>query len=141
MNFWYWWIAAAVLLVIEMLVPATYFLCMSIAAVVVGGVAWVAPATWEYQVFSFALLTGVTTIVFKRYFGRHKIATDQPQLNRRGEQYVGRTFTLDMPIVNGVGKVRVDDSTWKIEGDDMPAGTLVQVVGVDGTVFRVAKHS
>jgi hypothetical protein len=40
------------------------------------------------------------------------VESDQPKLNRRGEQYVGRTFTLEEPIVNGHGKIRVDDSTW-----------------------------
>ena len=64
--------------------------------------------------------------------------TDQPALNRRGEQYIGRTLTLDEPIVNGQGKIRVDDTTWKVEGDDMPAGTRVTVIGVDSVVLKVA---
>ena len=50
---------------------------------------------------------------------------------------MGRTFTLDEPIVNGLGKVRVDDSTWKISGEDCAAGSKVRVVDVDGVVFRV----
>ncbi|MCG8379509.1 MAG: NfeD family protein, partial [Proteobacteria bacterium] len=57
--------------------------------------------------------------------------------NRRGEQYVGRIFTLEEPIVNGVGKVKVDDSTWKVMGVDMPAGTKVRVLSVDGTILNV----
>jgi membrane protein implicated in regulation of membrane protease activity len=58
-------------------------------------------------------------------------------LNQRGQQYTGRIFTLDQPIVNGVGKVEVDDSSWRVKGPDLPAGTHVQVVGVDGVVFVV----
>jgi hypothetical protein len=50
---------------------------------------------------------------------------------------VGRDFTLDTPIVNGQGKIRVDDSTWKIRGKDCGAGSLVTVVGVDGVVLQV----
>lgn len=63
--------------------------------------------------------------------------TDVPALNRRGEQYIGRVFTLTEPIVNGVGKVKVDDTTWKVNGDDMEAGAKVRVVAIDGTVFKV----
>ena len=33
---------------------------------------------------------------------------------QRGQQYTGRIFTLDHDIINGVGKVEVDDSTWII---------------------------
>jgi membrane protein implicated in regulation of membrane protease activity len=58
-------------------------------------------------------------------------------LNRRGQQYTGRIFTLDHPIVNGVGKIDVDDSTWRVKGPDLEAGTRVRVVGVDGVVFVV----
>ena len=72
---------------------------------------------------------------------RHPTETDQPRLNRRGEQYIGRTFTLDEPIVNGLGKIRVDDSTWKIEGGDCAAGTRITVVGVDGVVLKVENRA
>jgi membrane protein implicated in regulation of membrane protease activity len=32
-------------------------------------------------------------------------------------------FTLVQLIINGTGKLVVDDTTWKIEGEDLPAGT------------------
>jgi membrane protein implicated in regulation of membrane protease activity len=63
--------------------------------------------------------------------------TDEPTLNRRGEQYVGRVFTLEEAIVNGVGKIKVDDSIWKVMGEDMDDGGKVKVIGIDGTVFKV----
>jgi len=72
---------------------------------------------------------------------RYPIRTDEPRLNRRGEQYIGRVFTLEEPIVNRHGKIRVDDSTWKIEGDDCRPGTNVRVVGVDGVVLKVERAS
>jgi len=77
-------------------------------------------------------------LVGRAWLRRRPIETDHPTLNRRGEQYVGRRFTLDEPIVNGVGKLRVDDTTWKIMGDDLPAGSQVTVTGVDGTVLVVS---
>ena len=60
-------------------------------------------------------------------------------LNRRGEQYVGRRLTLDEPIVNGRGQVKVDNSTWRVEGADLPAGTPVIVTGVRGTILNVER--
>jgi len=38
---------------------------------------------------------------------------------------------------NGQGKIRVDDSTWKITGADCCSGSRVTVVGVDGVMLEV----
>ena len=48
-----------------------------------------------------------------------------------------RVFTLDAFIINGIGKIRVDDSTWKIDGADCPSGTKVRVAGIENTVLKV----
>ena len=58
-------------------------------------------------------------------------------LNRRAEQCVGRLYTLEEPIVNGRGRVKVDGVFWKIEGDDLEAGNRVKVVGADGVILKV----
>ena len=57
--------------------------------------------------------------------------------SQRGTQYIGRVFTLAEPIADGRGRLHVDDTMWKIEGDDVPAGTQVRVTGVDGVVLKV----
>ncbi len=137
-TFWQWWIAALVLLVLEVFVPGAFFLWMGVAAGVTGLLLYLIPTLgWEYQLLLFAVLSVASIIVWRVYLRRHPTATDRPTLNRRGEQYVGRLFTLEEPIVNGSGKIRVDDSTWKIEGADCPGGSRVRVTGVDGTVLRV----
>ena len=46
-------------------------------------------------------------------------------LNRRIEALVGRVYTLDKPIVDGVGAVRIDDTVWRVSGADQPAGSRV----------------
>jgi len=48
-----------------------------------------------------------------------------------------RVFTLDAPIVNGIGKLNIGDTTWKVVGEDLPAQARVRVTGVDGTVLTV----
>jgi membrane protein implicated in regulation of membrane protease activity len=96
---------------------------------------------WEYQVLIFALLSVISIVAWRSYFRKHPIITDQPALNRRGDQYIGRLFTLEEPIINGNGKIKVDDTTWKIIGDDCEAGSKVKVTGVDGVILKVElKH-
>ena len=138
-NFWHWLIIAVVLISIEMLlVGSFYLLWMGIAAGVVGSIMYFVPTlSLLAQVLIFTVLSVVTLVVYKQYQKNNPVLSDQPNLNRRGEQYVGRVFTLENPIVNGVGKVRVDDSTWKVSGADMAAGTKVKVAAVEGTTFLV----
>jgi membrane protein implicated in regulation of membrane protease activity len=136
--FWHWWILAGLLLILELTAPAFFFLWLGIAAAAVGFILMVFPSIGiETQLVLFGIASIVAVIAWRKYRESRPIKSDQPNLNRRGHQYIGRMFSLDHPIVNGVGKVTVDDSTWKVKGADMPAGTHVKVTGVDGVVFTV----
>lgn len=137
--FWHWWILAGMLLIIELTLPAFFFLWLGIAAAATGLIMLVFPSLpLETQLIIFSVLSVIAIIAWRRYRESHPVVTDQPNLNRRGRQYVGRVFTLEEPVVNGVGKVTVDDSTWRVRGPDLPAGTLVRVTGVDGTTFIIS---
>lgn len=139
-DHWSWWILAIALLVLEAFVPGTFFMWMGIAAVVVGFILWLVPSMgWEYQIIAFAVISVASISSYRQYFRKHPVETDQPALNRRGEQYIGRTFTLGEAIVNGQGKIRVDDTTWKILGEDCDVGSRVKVVGVDGVQLKVER--
>ena len=136
--FWHWWVIGIVLLGIEILAPGFWFLWMAVAAGVVGTILFFVPdMNWQGQVLFFAVLSVASMIGWRAYQRRHPTVSDQPNLNRRGEQYIGRVFTLDEAIVNGTGKIRVDDTTWKVTGNDQPLGAKVKVTGVDGTVLTV----
>lgn len=133
--FWHWWVAGLLLLTLEVFVPGAIFLWMGIAAFVVGLLAWVLPLGWQAEFVIFGVLSVVAFVAWRKY--RPPPVSDQPTLNRRGQSFVGRGFTLAEPIVNGVGKLRVDDSQWRISGPDAPAGTQVRVVEIDGTTLKV----
>ena len=136
--FWHWWILAGLLLIIELTAPAFFFLWLGIAAAAVGLILLVFPSIpIETQLVLFGIASIVAILAWRKYRESRPLKTDQPNLNRRGQQYVGRVFSLTGPITNGVGKVTVDDSTWKVKGPDLPAGTHIKVTGVDGVVFRV----
>jgi len=135
---WHWFIAAAALVVLEVLAPGVIFLWLAIAGVVTGIVVVVEPALgWEAQVLIFAVLSVISAVGGRIWIKSRPTETDHPTLNRRGERYVGRQITLDEPVSNGVGKAHLDDTMWKVAGPDLAAGTVVTVVGVEGTVLRV----
>lgn len=139
LEFWHWWLLALALLILELTAAGTFYLLwVAFAAAVVGAVMLVAMPSWETQFALFAVLSIVSVWLWHRYRPAQK-PSDQPTLNRRGDSFVGRVFTLDTPLVNGVGKLHVDDSQWRISGPDAPAGAQVRVMGVDGTTLKVEK--
>jgi membrane protein implicated in regulation of membrane protease activity len=138
--FWHWWAFGVLLLIVELLVPGMFFIWMAESAFVVGALVWMVPELgWEHQVLGFSALSVASIAVFRRYLKRHPIETDRPLLNRRAAQYIGREFTLDRPIINGQGRIRVDDSIWKVQGEDCESGTRVRVTAADGVILRVEK--
>ncbi len=138
--FWYWWVLALIFLVIEILAPGFFFLWMAISGFVTGAMVWFAPsASLNMQVLVFSVLSIVTILAWRIYGKKHPTETDQPLLNKRGAQYVGRVFSLYEPITNGQGKIKVDDTIWKVHGEDCDIHTKVKVTASRGTVFDVEK--
>ena len=137
-TFWQWWVVGVLLMVVEMLLPGAFFLWMGFAAALVGLILLLIPAaSFHFQVGAFAVLSVVAVLLARVYLHRNPLASDQPGLNRRSAQYIGRTLVLTEPIVNGYGTVRVDDSTWRVHGPDSPVGSVVEVVEADGAVLGV----
>ncbi len=136
--FWHWWMLAGLLLIFELTAPAFFFLWLGIAAAAVGLILLVFPSIGlETQLVLFSIASVVSIIIWRKYRESRPLKTDQPNLNRRGHQYIGRVFSLSNPIINGEGKVTVDDSTWRVKGPDLPAGTSIKVTGVDGVIFTI----
>jgi len=137
-QFWHWLILAALLAAVEAVAPGMFFIWFGAAAALVGVAALVIPGMgWEVEVILFAALAGVAVFIGRAVLHRRAPETADPALNRRGERYIGRTFDLETPIVNGRGSIKVDDSVWRAQGADLPAGRRVKVVGVDGSVLKV----
>ena len=137
---WHWFILAVILFVMEVFAPGAVFMWIAIAAAIMGlTLSLFTGITWEYQLLMFAILSVASLFAWRRVAARNPVETDQPQLNRRGMQYVGRVFTLDEPIVNQQGRIKVDDTTWKIQGEDCDAGTTVIVTEVNGAKLLVEK--
>lgn len=136
---WTWFILAVVLLSLEFVLPGVHFLWFGLAAVVVGVVAMTTAMTWPWQVGVYAVISIVSVFWVRRFVRPHAARSDEPALNERGHQYIGRTVVVEDPISGGRGKVRVGDTLWAASGADAPAGTQVKVVGAEGIVLRVER--
>jgi inner membrane protein len=140
MEFWHWLVVAAVFAVIEVAVPAMVCIWLAAAAFVTAAVAWIAPGlSWEHQALIFAAFAIASVAIGRIAFARVRLQPRAAMLNRRAQIYLGRTFTLDKPIVDGRGQLKVDDTVWLVEGPDLPAGTRIRVTGAENTLLRVAR--
>ncbi|MFJ5979574.1 NfeD family protein [Enterobacter cancerogenus] len=136
----FWLSLGGLLLAAEMLGGNGYLLWSGVAAVITGLVVWLLPVGWEGQGVLFAVLTLVAAWLWWRWLNK-RVSEQKPadaHLNQRGQQIVGRRFTLDTTLVNGRGHMRVGDSSWPVvAGEDLTAGTQVEVMAVEGITLRV----
>jgi membrane protein implicated in regulation of membrane protease activity len=140
-DFWHWFALAVTLGILDILIGVNFVLVWcGLAAVVVGVVKWVVPSLdWQYQFMIFGMGVFCSLGFWRHYLKKHPVKTDQPHLNQRAKQYLNREFTLESSIINGRGKVKVDDTIWRVLGDDLPAGTRVKVIGVEGVILKIIK--
>ena len=128
---WNWMVLGLALLVLEIIVPGFFLLWIGIAALITGAVSlllWDAGVwVWQVQVLLFLGLSLIAAYLGNKVMGGAKEKTDQPLLNRRGEQMIGRIATLTEPITDGRGRVRIGDTMWRVSGPDLPVGAKVRV--------------
>jgi membrane protein implicated in regulation of membrane protease activity len=141
LGVWNWFILGIVLLVLEILAPGTFMLWLGLSALVVGLLSLVVDLPWQLQLIAFAVFALVSLVVWRKLSPPGEPAPPEPILNRRAEAYVGRVFTLEKPIVDGAGSLRIDDSIWRVTGPDCPAGSRVKVTRADGGSLAVEPTS
>ena len=138
---WAWWVLGIVLLILEVLLPGVFLVWIGIAAIVTGALSlllW-GQAFWMWQVqwLVFAVLSLAAALIGRRIVSARGEASDQPHLNQRGQSLVGRTATLEQPITEGRGRIRLDDTVWSVQGPDLPTGTRVRVIASNGRDLTV----
>ncbi|HWT15821.1 MAG TPA: NfeD family protein [Patescibacteria group bacterium] len=135
-----WWAIALALLALETIIPGASILWFGIAAFIVGAVVFVVPdlpLLGQIAVFGISSLASVA--IYWKWFRSHETPSDQPLLNRKADQLVGREFVLDAPIALGRGKLKIGDALWTVEGPDLAAGARVRICKTDGLILRVEK--
>jgi len=112
---WTWVAVGLLILGIEIMMPSTLLLWPGLSALAVGFITLVlgtdaAIWPWQAQVFVFLILS-----------------------------LIGQTAILADPIANGMGRVKIGDTTWRVKGDDTKAGAKVTVVDYDAGSVAMAE--
>jgi inner membrane protein len=138
---WNWMVLGLLLLTLEVFVPGMFMVWFGIAALVTGALslalwtwgAWV----WPVQIVVYLALSVATLFIGRRIMKNGTDVSDEPLLNQRTAQLVGRLATLDEAIVNGYGRVKIGDTLWRVHGRDLPAGTRIKVDAVERDTLSV----
>lgn len=138
LSFWDWLAFGTVLLILEVFGAGGYLLWIGLAAAAVGLLTYLLPdLPWAWQFFAFALLSLLTAVFWWRRQRSAAKPSDVPGLNRRGSEFIGRTFVLHEAIVGGRGKIKAGDTLWLVSGPELPAGLEVRVIGQEGVLLKV----
>jgi membrane protein implicated in regulation of membrane protease activity len=136
---WNWLIFGFILMALELLAPGVFLFWLGLAALLVGLVSFVLHPSWQAQLLMFAVFAVAAVPLWRRLLRNNGgVSKSNPYLNRRAAALIGRVFTLEKPIIDGFGTVRVDDTIWRVAGPDTPAGSRVKVVQADGANLTVA---
>ena len=138
LSFWDWLAFGTLLLILEVFGAGGYLLWIGVAAAAVGVLTYLMPGLpWALQFVLFGVLSVLTAVLWWRRQRSAAKPSDQPGLNRRGSELLGRQFILHEAISGGRGKIKAGDSLWLVTGPDLPAGSPVKVVGQDGVLLKV----
>ena len=130
------WIAGGVLLcAAEMLLPGVFLFWIGLAAMATGAVLMLQPLSLALVLLLFGFAAIIFMLLGRWVYGTLRKSEARPFLNQRAEGLIGKHFVLDQPIVNNAGRIRVDDSVWRVAGPDAAAGSRVKVVAVEGAVL------
>lgn len=137
---WGWIVIGLVLVGGEMLAPGVFLLWLGLAALLTGAVVGLTGLAWQGAWLVFAGLA-VACVLIGRAVSRHR--SEEPDiamgLNDRGRQLIGKVFRLEATMTGGEGRIRVGDSSWRVTGPELLAGTEIRVVRVDGATLVVEK--
>jgi inner membrane protein len=130
---WFWFILAGLLLLGELMSPGVFLMWIAGAAALTGIVDAAVGLDWHFEAIVFGVLSvALVYLTWDRVKAQRNPKSEQPYLNERHMAYVGRMFPLEQAIVNGSGKVRIEDAMWDVDGPDAPKGTRVKITGVNG---------
>lgn len=140
---WNWGVLGIILLLLELVFPGVFLVWFGLGALLTAFISLLFSgssliATWEVQTILFLIFSVILVLIGRNFFRRDR-ETDEPLLNRRTDQLIGRIVVLDEPVVDGSGHVRVDDTIWRAKGTDIPSGTRVRLISFDDGAFTIEK--
>ena len=135
---WTWFIIGVLLLLLELMLPGMVIVWFGAAAIGVGLLDLIIPMNWQVEFAVFSILSVVLLVIGRPIVTRRiNTESEQPNLNQRNREFIGKRYKLTEALKDGQGSLNINDTRWRIRGDDVPKGGWVRVTGVDGLELLV----
>ena len=134
---WAWLAIGLALAALELALPGIYLIWLALAALITGALTAVLDLGTAIQVLNFFFLSLIMAYSAKRFLRDRPIESENPMLNHRGSQMIGKTVRVAHAIKDGEGRVTVGDSEWIAQGPDAKVGTMVRIVSAQGATVTV----
>jgi membrane protein implicated in regulation of membrane protease activity len=86
---------------------------------------------WRWQFLLVVVGVLLAPLLADLFTSLKKVFTEYP-----GKQLIGQVVTLEQPIVDGAGNIRLDNQEWQLAGVDCPAGTQARIIAInDRTLY------
>ena len=134
LNYLHWLVFGLALIIVELFLWSMFLLWIGASAITISIVFYLYPeVSAGLQVFSFVLLSAVSTFLAKKYFPV-KTVDDELSINAKG--HIGKECTV-VSIEKNIIKVKLGESLWFAKGCEMSVGQKVQIVDVESSTFIV----
>lgn len=132
-----WGVLAIILAVAEMTVPGVFLIWLSLAAGLTAGLSLLLPVSEPLQLIAFAIFSALAVSGGRLWYLARPVEPEDPMLNDRAARMVGRRAVVSEAIIQGEGRVRLDDGSWPATGPDAAVGTHMVITGVEGSTLVV----
>ena len=136
---WYWWVAAAFLLVVVEMVSLDLVLIMFAGGAVAAGIASALGAPLLVQIFVFGIVSTLLLLALRPWLLKY-LRQRTPLTETNVHAQVGRTGTVVAEVTDDGGRIKLFGEVWtaRSAGDQrFPVGTDVTVVRIDGATAVV----
>ena len=136
MEVWHWGTIAAVLFILEIIAPGYFLIFPALGAFIVGLADMAGLHTIEAQL---AVFLAASALIFAVSISKYRaiIANRRQDKVNQPDRLVGALGTVEDPLANGRGKIRLGDTVWLARGPDLDKGRPVRIAAVEGTVLVV----
>ncbi|MFB1010589.1 MAG: NfeD family protein [Thiopseudomonas sp.] len=138
-TWWHWFIAAILLMILEILVPGIFLIWLGLGAALTGLFLLLIPgAGLAWQLL--ALACSICIAVAAGLKWQRKLLRRQPaQLNLGLDGFIGRIAEVSQPFAQGHGRIRLDGSSYPATSKtpELAAGHLVQVTATRANLLVV----
>jgi hypothetical protein len=115
-------------------------LALALAAASAGITDYFFDLNWQLELLVFAGFSLVYVYLARPWYSKNKLQnSDQPNLNQRIYSFVGKSYVLHEPIVDGEGKLDIEGTRWDVLGPNLAKGATVKVTAVEGMKLRVTE--